>query len=125
MYPATKRISATTAFLMIFPASLELEGFAPKSEENVGTGIAAKIIKNVVVALILFVAGYMAWQRLQPLQYLHGSAAEQTVKQHVAAPEPSPIPAPVAPVSQLPAQPENGTADTANLNVAPSSSKRP
>jgi len=87
------------------------------------SGDAGKIIKNVVVVLILFVAGYMAWQRLQPLQYLHGSAAGQTVKQHVAAPEPSPIPAPVAPVSQLPAQPENGTADTSDLNVVPSSSK--
>jgi len=93
-------------------------GANPSSSSDAG-----KIIKNVVVALILFVAGYMAWQRLQPLQYLHGSAAEQTVKQHVAAPEPSPIPAPVAPVSQLPAQPENGTADTADLNVVPSSSK--
>jgi TonB family protein len=93
-------------------------GANPSSSSDAG-----KIIKNVVVALILFVAGYMAWQRLQPLQYLHGSAAEQTVKQHVAAPEPSPIPAPVAPVSQLPAQPENGTADTSDLNVVPSSSK--
>ncbi len=93
-------------------------GANPSSSSDAG-----KIIKNVVVVLILFVAGYMAWQRLQPLQYLHGSAAEQTVKQHVAAPEPSPIPAPVAPVSQLPAQPENGTADTADLNVVPSSSK--
>jgi len=93
-------------------------GANPSSSSDAG-----KIIKNVVVVLILFVAGYMAWQRLQPLQYLHGSAAEQTVKQHVAAPEPSPIPAPVAPVSQLPAQPENGTADTSDLNVVPSSSK--
>jgi len=93
-------------------------GANPSSSSDAG-----KIIKNVVVVLILFVAGYMAWQRLQPLQYLHGSAAEQTVKQHVAAPEPSPIPAPVAPVSQLPAQPENGTADTSDLNVVSSSSK--
>ena len=93
-------------------------GANPSSSSDAG-----KIIKNVVVVLILFVAGYMAWQRLQPLQYLHGSAAEQTVKQHVAAPEPSPIPAPVAPVSQLPAQPENGTADTSDLNEVPSSSK--
>jgi len=118
-------IVAETGAAEHFPvASIPVPTFSSDLGANPSSsGDAGKIIKNVVVVLILFVAGYMAWQRLQPLQYLHGSAEEQTVKQHVAAPEPSPIPAPVAPVSQLPAQPENGTADTSDLNVVPGSSK--
>jgi TonB family protein len=113
-----------------FPvASIPVPTFSSDLGANSSSsGDAGKIIKNVVVVLILFVAGYMAWQRLQPLQYLHGSAAGQTVKQPVAAPEPSPTAAPVSHISQLPAEPENGadatpSAETSDLTVVASSSK--
>jgi protein TonB len=99
-------------------------GANPSSSSDVG-----KFLKNVVVVLILFVAGYMAWQRLQPLQYLHGSTAGQPVKQPVVAPEPIPTSAPIPAASQSPTNPENGTPDgadsteTSALTVVPSSSK--
>ena len=124
-------IVAETGAAEHFPvASIPVPTFSSDLGANPSSsGDAGKIINNVVVVLILFVAGYMAWQRLQPLQYLHGSAAGQTAKPPVAAPEPSLTPAPVSHISQLPAEPENDapeatlSAETSDLTVSPSSSK--
>jgi TonB family protein len=70
-----------------------------------------KFIKTVAVVLLLGVAGYLGWQRLQPLKYLPGSTPAQTVKPPVTAAEVSPAPAHAA---QLPANAENGSGETAS-----------
>ncbi len=73
-----------------------------------------KFVKTVAVLLILGVAGYMAWQKLQPQQYLHSSTPGQTVKQPVA---PAEIPESI-PAAQLPER-ENSSPDTTPSTATP------
>ena len=63
-----------------------------------------KFIKTVAMLLIFGAAGYVAWQKLQPLQYVHRSAPAPSVTQPAGTPAPSPA---AAPAAQPPAAPEN------------------
>jgi periplasmic protein TonB len=89
-----------------FPVtSVPVPTFSSLETHASSSGAAKKFIKKVAVLLILGVASYMAWQKLQPLQYLHGSTPVQTLKQPVAMTEASPT---AASAVQLPGEPENG-----------------
>jgi len=66
------------------------------------SGGGKTFLKTAVMLLILGGAGYLAWQRFQPLQYLHGFPA-QTVKQPATSAEPAPVTPVAAPAAQ-PAQ---------------------
>jgi TonB family protein len=87
-------------------------------DSNSGSG---KFIKKIAVVLLFGVAGYLGWQKLQPLQYLPGSKPTQAVKPPVAAPEVSPAPVRAA---QLPANDENSSGE-ASSSATPSSTVAP
>lgn len=95
--------------------SIDLEGRGSSS----GSG---KLIKKIAVVLLFGFAGYLGWQKLQPLQYLPGSTPKQTVKPPVAAAEVSP--APVHP-AQLPANDENSSGEAASSETTSSSTMAP
>lgn len=95
--------------------SMDLEGRGSSS----GSG---KLIKKIAVVLLFGVAGYLGWQKLQPLRYLPGSTPKQTVKPPVAAAEVSP--APVHP-AQLPANDENSSGEAASSETTSSSTMAP
>src|SRR5258708_6462931 len=44
-------------------------------------------LKTGALLLVLGGAGYVGWQNVQPLQYLHGSSAAQNVKQPATSAE--------------------------------------
>ncbi len=59
-----------------------------------GSGDGKGWVKTVAVWLILGAAGYLAWQNLQPLQYLPGAPTVQRAKQPAVAPVASPVSTP-------------------------------
>jgi TonB family protein len=71
--------------------------------------------KTVVAVLLLGTAGYLAWQNIQPLQYLPGSPTVQRLKTPVAAPENSSP----APVTQSIPDTDNSSTDAASSNPNP------
>ena len=68
-------------------------------------------VRKAAVLVILGGAGYLAWQRLQPLQYLpHGAAPAQTIKQPAATPELAQKPTQTStPVAQFPSDSQSET----------------
>jgi TonB family protein len=106
--PIVKETGSTEHFPV---ASVPVPTFSSLDTHASSSGDAKKFIKKVVVLLMLGVAGYMAWQKLQPLQYLHRSTPVPSVTQPAAIPAPSAPPAPV-PAAQLPAEPENHLTET-------------
>jgi TonB family protein len=80
--------------------------------------------KSIVALVILGVAGYLAWQNIQPLQYLPGSPTLQRVGKPAAAPAASPAPASSAPASAAPspssaADTDNGSPDVTSSDATP------
>jgi TonB family protein len=67
--------------------------------------------KTIAALVILGIAGYLAWQNIQPLQYLPGSPTLQKVVKQVAAPAASPAPASSAPTSVAPSTSSTAGAD--------------
>jgi TonB family protein len=67
-----------------------------------------KFIKTVALLLVLGGAGYVGWQKLQSLQYLHRSTSVETVKQPVAPWETSPT---SGTATQSIAEPKNSIPD--------------
>ena len=96
---ATEHFPVTSVPVPTFSA-LEMHG----SSSSGGT----KFLKTVAVLLILGGAGYVGWQKLRPLQYLHRSTSVETVKQPVAPPETSPTSGTAA---QSTAEPKNSIPD--------------
>ena len=106
---------------------LSVPTFSALEAAHSSSGGGSKFIKMILVLLVLGAAGYFGWQRLQPLQYLHGSAP-------AAAPQPAapadstptststPAGAPAAPAAQSPAGQENRPSGTAPATTAPSTS---
>ena len=75
-----------------------------------------RLVKTAAVLLLLSATGYFAWQKLQPLQYLHRSTPVQSVPQPAATPAPS---APHASAAQVAAEPENRFPETTLSGAAP------
>ena len=96
---ATEHFPVTSVPAPPFSA-LEIHG----SSSSGGT----KFLKTVAVLLILGGAGYVGWQKLHPLQYLHRSTSVETVKPAVAPPEPTPSSGTAA---QSKAEPKNSIPD--------------
>jgi TonB family protein len=88
--------------------------FSALEAAHAGSGGGKRFIKTVALLAILGVAGYFGWQKLQPMQYLHGSTSTQTAKQAAAPAEPAP-----APVAQRPAETDNSPAETTGSNSLP------
>ncbi len=88
--------------------------FSALEAAHASSGGGEKFIKRVALLVILGGAGYFGWQKLQPMQYLHGSTSAQTAKQAAAPAEPAP-----APVAQRPSEVENNPAETTNSNSLP------
>ena len=97
---------------------LSVPTFAALQEAHSGSGGGSKSVKIIVVVVLLGVAGYLGWQKLQPLQYLHGSTPAATPAQTAAPVEPpptsTPASSPAIPAAQSPAGQENGPSGTAS-----------
>lgn len=96
---------------------LSVPMFAALQEAHSGSGGGSKFVKIIVVVVLLGVAGYWGWQRLQPLQYLHSSTPPAVPSQTAAPEEPAPGATPAAAHS---AEPENGSSGSAPSTAAPS-----
>ena len=102
---------------------LSVPTFAALQTAHSGSGGGSKFLKIIVLVVLLWVAGYLGWQKFQPLQYLHGSTPAATPAQTAAPvepPPPTPAAAPAAPASQSPAGQENGASGTAPSANSPS-----
>ncbi len=80
-----------------------------------------RFVKTVAILLVVGAVGYVAWQKLQPMQYLHRSTPVPSVTQPAAPPEPSPAPAAQSPA----ALPQNSFPDTTPFVTAPDLSTGP
>ena len=94
---------------------ISLPTFSALEAAHSSSGGGKKFIKAVALLLIFGGGGYVAWQKLQPMQYLHGSTPGQTVKQPVALPEPTTG----APASPSAAQVGGNTAEAAPSTTLP------
>jgi protein TonB len=109
---ATEHFPVASVPVPTFSMDLDARG------SNSGSG---KFIKRIAVVLLLGVAGYLGWQKLQPLRYLPGSTPAQTVKPPVAAPEATPTPVRSA---QIPANDDSSSGEAAS-SATPSSNVAP
>jgi TonB family protein len=114
-------IVAETGATEHFPvASVPVPTFSMDLDARGSNSGSGKFIKKIAVVLLFGVAGYLGWQKLQPLQYLPGSTPTHTVKPSAVAPEVNSTPAHSA---QLPANDENssgeGASSTPSSSVAP------
>ena len=88
--------------------------FSALETAHSSSGGGKKFLKTVAILLLLGGAGYVAWQKFQPMQYLHGGTSAQTAKQTVTSAETAPAPAPVTP-----APVESGSAEAASSSALP------
>jgi protein TonB len=93
-------------------ASVPVPTFSSYGSASSEAGSGRKMFRKVAVLLICIAAGYLAWQRLQPLQYL--PHVTRAAKQPEAAPAVNPAPA-VTGADRTPA----GTASETPTPAAP------
>jgi len=88
--------------------------FSSYAQASEGTSGKSHALRNITLLFLFCVAGYVAWQKFQPMRYLHGSDSAQ--EKSVAAPAPG-ASSPAPPEAQVPV-PANDAATAATSSAA-------
>ena len=108
------------------PETFELAAvptFSSYAQASEATSGKSHALRNVVFVVLLLGAGYAAWQRIQPMRYLHGSDTVQETSMETPAPV---VKSPVAPEPRVSVSANeagtNASTSTADTSTRPTPS---